>query len=163
MDAYTFRNAGPDEFVIVSTFPQNAKETFYISPSMTYPPTPEKLEQIASTRWHPTVVLDGEQVAGYANMYGYEPDQHAWLGNFILNPAYRGKGAAQALLAEMVRKAGEELRVPKLKLVCHNTNMAALLFYEKLGFKPFDLKRMKNEEGETIVGIHMELSTAGAE
>ena len=70
-----------------------------------------------------------------------------------------GQQQQQALLLEMLRKAREELQVPKLKLVCHNTNLTALLFYNKLGFKPFDLRPMKNEAGETIVGIQMELST----
>lgn len=156
---YTFRRATKKDFTIVSTLPQDKQELFYMSPSAVSPLTAEQVEKIAETRWQPTVVLDGDRVAGYANLYGLEPGRHCWLGNVIVDAEYRGKGAAKALITEMLRIAGVELKVPKMLLVCHNTNLTGLFFYYKLGFKPFDLHPMKNYTGEAIMGIKMELAT----
>lgn len=157
---YTFRPATKEDFAIICTFPQNALELFYMYPSGVFPLTAEQLERAASTRWKPTVVVDDSgQLAGYANFYGLDPEKHCWLGNFIVHTEYRGKGAASALIGEMVRIAGVELGVPKLLLGCHNTNLTGLLFYKKLGFKPFDMNVMKNHLGETVVGIQMGLAT----
>ncbi|MDF2669569.1 MAG: hypothetical protein K0R67_1875 [Paenibacillus sp.] len=157
---YTFRGAMRDDCAHICKFPQNSEEVFYMFPSGQFPLQAEAMQEKAESRWQPTVVLDGDRIAGYGNMYGFEEGKHAWLGNFIINPEYRGKGAGPALIQEMIRLAGDVLGVPKLLLVCHHTNLRALLFYAKLGFKPFDLHQMKNHLGETIVGIQMQIATS---
>ncbi|MGM0885306.1 MAG: N-acetyltransferase family protein [Bacillota bacterium] len=154
---FTYRSLEPDDYPVISAFPQNELELFSMFPAGKYPLTPEQIAESAKTRWYPTVVLHENKVVGYANFYGLEETIKCFLGNVIIAPSYRGKGASAALINEMIRQAKEELRVGKLQLICHNTNIAGLLFYKKLGFKPFDLTPMKNHLGETIVGISMEL------
>jgi hypothetical protein len=51
--------------------------------------------------------------------------------------------------------AKKELELKKMKLMCHNINTKALLFYNKLGFKPFDMKTMNDKNGNQIAGIKM--------
>lgn len=154
---FTYRSLEPDDYPVISEFPQNELELFSMFPSGKYPLTPEQIAESAKNRWYPTVVLHENKVIGYANFYGLEEKIKCFLGNVIVAPPYRGKGASTALINEMIRKAKEELKVGKLQLVCHNTNITGLLFYKKIGFKPFDLTPMKNHLGETIVGISMEL------
>ncbi|MDF2815745.1 MAG: hypothetical protein K0Q81_1945, partial [Paenibacillus sp.] len=95
---YTFRGSVKEDYAIISTFPQNAEELFSMGfPGGDFPLQPEALQTKAESRWKPTVVLDGNLVVGYANMYGVEEAKHGWLGNVIIAADYRGKGAASAL------------------------------------------------------------------
>ncbi|WP_127583055.1 GNAT family N-acetyltransferase [Paenibacillus koleovorans] len=156
MSSYTFQPGSREFFELIQTFPQDRQELYYMSPSAVYPLTADQLETIASARLHPTVILNeaGEPV-GYANLYGYEPEKHVWLGNLIVHPDYRGKGAASALLREMLRIAREELQVPSLQLIVHNLNLTGILFYHKLGFKPYEFDPKVNYNGDALVGIKL--------
>lgn len=153
---YVCRPAFTKDYPINCTFPQNAVELFAMYPSGKYPLTPEQLEKAARVRWHPTVVLYNNCPVGYANFYGLEEKVKCSLGNVIVDPLHRGKGASSELIQEMIRLAKEELKVQRLELICHNTNTPGLLFYTKLGFKPFAIRKMKNHMGETIAGILMD-------
>ncbi|GAA3406885.1 GNAT family N-acetyltransferase [Paenibacillus hodogayensis] len=155
---YTCRPAQTADFPVISQFPQTEEEAYFMFPSGTYPLSASQLEERARERLHPTVVVDGDEVAGYANIYDYVEGKHCYLGNVIIAPAHRGRGAARFLLESMIGNARDELRVPRLLLLCHHTNPRAMLFYRKLGFKPFDLERKTNRRDEVIVGIRMELS-----
>jgi ribosomal protein S18 acetylase RimI-like enzyme len=154
---FTYRSAVPNDYPAICTFPQDEQELFAMYPAGIYPLTPEQIAVAVKTRWNPTVVMDSGRVVGYANFYGLEEGVKCWLGNVIVDPAYRGKGAAVELIQAMIRQAKEDLKVRKLQLVCHNTNVTGLLFYKKLGFTPFSLHPMRNHLGETIVGISMEM------
>ncbi|CAN7285437.1 hypothetical protein LJR153_001406 [Paenibacillus sp. LjRoot153] len=58
----------------------------------------------------------------------------------------------------MVAKVKDELNVQELHLVCHNVNTRGLIFYTKLGFKPYLVEKKTNHTGQTIAGIRMKLS-----
>jgi RimJ/RimL family protein N-acetyltransferase len=103
-----------------------------------------------------TNVSEG-QVSGYANFYNVEEDK-CWLGNFIISPEYRGKGGAEYLIRHMLRLAREELRLQELHLICHNINTRALLFYTRVGFKPYEVGSRTAHQGSTIAGIHMKIT-----
>jgi|HigsolmetaGSP11D_1036233.scaffolds.fasta_scaffold00724_4 RimJ/RimL family protein N-acetyltransferase len=124
-------------------------------PKAVYPLTPDQLEEAAKNRFKPTVILHRERVVAYANFYDVD-DQSCWLGNVIVAPDYRGKGAATYLIEVMTNVAAEELNVRKMKLVCHNTNTRGLLFYAKHGFKPYDVSIRQKPSGELVAGILME-------
>jgi ribosomal protein S18 acetylase RimI-like enzyme len=70
---------------------------------------------------------------------------------------HRGKGAAATLIHQIIELARNQLKVPRLLLVAHNTNLPALLFYPKLGFKPTSIGKMKNNRNETVAKIVMSL------
>jgi len=123
-------------------------------PRGVFPLTAEQLEEVAKSRVRPTVITFGGQVIGYCSMYNVT-DEECWLGNVIIAPPFRGKGAGQYLIQTMMHVAKTELKVKRLRLVCHNINTRALLFYVKMGFKPFDFKTMKDPNGNEIVGIMM--------
>lgn len=155
---YSSRPARPEDFEIICTFPLDVQEAFAMYPSGVYPLTGEQLSSAAAARRLPTVVTDeAGHIAGYANLYGVEEGVRGWLGNVIVAPAYRGTGAAEALIRAMMELAKTELGLPKLQLACHNTNTRGLLFYHKLGFVPFGLKPMNNHLGQPIACMLMEI------
>ncbi|MDG0812833.1 GNAT family N-acetyltransferase [Cohnella rhizosphaerae] len=130
---FTFRTLEPDDHPIICKFPQNELELFSMFPAGKYPLTPEQIVESVKSRLNPTVVLQDKTVVGYANFYGLEENAKCFLGNVIVNPANRGKGASVALVHEMIRQAKVELKVGRLQLICHNTNITGLLFYKKNG------------------------------
>jgi len=155
---YQYRDAEHADFNEIAKMPRNREELFYVFPSGTFPIAPEQLEQAAATRFSPTVITDRDEIVGYCNLYGVTAGQDGWLGNVIVHPGRRRSGIGEFLLRAMMQRASAEHGCRELKLVCHNTNTRALLFYYKQGFRPFDMKMMNDHEGKPIAGIMLSLS-----
>ncbi|SFE14361.1 Acetyltransferase (GNAT) family protein [Paenibacillus algorifonticola] len=152
---YTYQSLQTSDLPMIATFPQNEDELFYMFPSAIYPLTPEQILKNLPNRLEPTVIMHGATVACYANFYK-DDNKDCWLGNVIVSPDYRGKGAASFLIGTMEMIAKEKLNVTKLNLLCHNTNTRGLLFYKKLGYKPFDISLRFRPSGEHVACVHME-------
>lgn len=146
----------PNDLRIICSFPQNADELFAMYPAGKYPLTPDQLENALKTRWVPTVVLHNGIVVGYANIFGLQDAQWCYLGNFIVDPDFRGSGAAAVLIETIAKRCRDELKVPVLKLGCHNTNTRAMRFYHKLGFTPYCLSPVTNHIGEPLIIVGLE-------
>jgi len=155
---YTYRNVSREDFNLLSSFPQNKVESFYMFPRGTFPLDPMHLYEVSQTRVLPTVIESDGSLVGYSNLYDLVEGDHCWLGNVIVNPAYRGKGAGRYLIEVMIERARNELKLKELHLVCHNTNTKALLLYSKLGFNPYSTKIVNDYDQNDIVGIKMKMS-----
>lgn len=153
---YVQRTLESRDLDTICTFPQSEEELFYVSPRFVFPLTPEQILSLVKDRFEPTVIIDDatQEVVAYANVYKGEEDSGFWLGNVIVSPHYRGKGAAQYLLNVMLDKAKVNLGANQLNLACHNTNTRGLAFYSKLGFKPFDMK-LNSIGANKFITIHM--------
>ncbi len=138
---YSHRPLSHADLETICTFPQSEEELFYVSPRFVYPLTPEQILELVANRFEPTVIVEDEtgNAVAYANLYDKNADE-CWLGNVIVSPAHRGKGAAEVLINTMMHKAKHNQEIKILKLSCHNTNTRALAFYHKHHFKPYDLK-----------------------
>ncbi len=161
-DMFECRPVQSEDYPVISTFPRDEEELFYMFPKASYPLTPDQIETNSNNRLHPTVVVsDDNKVAGYANLYGQEDGDRCWLGNVIISPDFRGTSAAGTLIQHMVSFARDELKVKFLNLCCHNSNMRALFFYTRLGFKPYEIVKLEGRQGQAIAGVYMrmELST----
>ncbi|WP_135557264.1 GNAT family N-acetyltransferase [Paenibacillus cymbidii] len=152
---YASRKAQKEDFARIGKFPANAEEAFFMYPSGVYPLTGEQLEEAAAKRFHPTVVLHDGELAGYANFYATNEGTQFWLGNFIVAPAFRSKGAGAFLLTTMMEIAKRDLGMSRLQLVCHGINTKAMLFYLKMGFQPFEMFAAKDHEGRPIVSFKL--------
>jgi len=152
------RDARREDFDRIAGFPQDRREAFFMHPKGTHPFSAEQLHEVALTRAIPTVVTDGDEIVGYANVYEWTEHGRCWIGNVIVNPAYRGRGAGKFLIGEMIRRARDQLKAEEVCLVCHNVNTNALPLYHKLGFKPFDMKHVKDWDGRDMAGIMMKRS-----
>ncbi|WP_010268850.1 GNAT family N-acetyltransferase [Paenibacillus senegalensis] len=153
---YKYRDARKEDFDTIASFPQNAREQFYMFPNGTYPVQGSQLYEVSLQRHLPTVLLKGSEIVGYSVFYGWEQEK-CHLGNFVVAPSVRGQGAARFLLMTMLKRAKEELKVSELHLVCHNPNTAALLLYTSVGFVPYSVKKMKDGEGQQLAGISMKI------
>ncbi|GIP58486.1 GNAT family N-acetyltransferase [Paenibacillus woosongensis] len=154
---YLHRSLEIRDLELICLFPQSEEELFYISPRFVFPLTPDQIMNLAKDRFEPTVIIDKEKdkVVAYANIYADESEEDSfWLGNVIVSPEYRGKGASEYLINVMLEKAKNILKMETLKLACHNTNSRGLAFYSKYGFKPFDIKII-NLGSERFITIHM--------
>lgn len=147
-----------DDLPIICGFPQNANELFAMYPAGKYPLTPDQLEDALNKRWVATVVLHNGVVVGYANVFGLQEKQWCFLGNFIVAPEFRGSGAATFLIETIANRCKEELKVPVLRLGCHNTNTRALRFYHKLGFTAYALHPVTNHIGEPLITVGLEMN-----
>jgi ribosomal protein S18 acetylase RimI-like enzyme len=154
---YESRGAKEEDFEMIARFPQDRKEAFYMYPRGSYPFSPDQLYEVSLTRAIPTVILKDDEIVGYANVYDWAEGESCWLGNVIINPIFRGKGAGKHLIEVLKNRAKEELNVEEVNLVCHNINTNALLFYNKLGFKPYDFKTILDYENNEIAGIVMKV------
>ena len=152
---FNHRPVVTDDFETISRFPQNQTELFFMYPKGTFPLTAKQLEEAALNRIKPIVITYQEEVIGYCNLYDVTRED-CWLGNVIISPSCRGIGAGSFLIRTMIDIAKKELQVKHFRLVCHNINTDALLFYTKLGFLPNELKIMNDPNGKEIVGIKME-------
>jgi len=150
-----YRDAAHEDFKIIAGFPQNPEELFYMFPKGTFPVTPEQLEQVAASRFSPTVVTESGEVVGYCNLYNVTAGGDCWVGNLIVHPARRGSGVATFLLQAIGERARTEYGCREIRLVCHNTNTRALLLYSHLGFKPFDIQVGEDPHGNRIARILM--------
>lgn len=155
---YSYRKAILADYSTICEFPKDSLEVFFMSPKLDYPLTSEQLVQTAKDRINPTVILNAhEQVIGYANFYNQQENDFYWLGNVIVSPDYRGKGAAEFLICTMMSVTKEELGVRELHLVCHNVNTKGILFYSRLGFKPYDIVKRTGPDETPIAGVLMKI------
>jgi ribosomal protein S18 acetylase RimI-like enzyme len=83
-------------------------------------------------------VFDGDSLVGMATYYAENGAKLSHRGHLVgvyLQPAARGTGAADLLLAEVLRSARERLKF--LHLIVNAANGRARRFYERLGFVEF--------------------------
>lgn len=155
---YSYRKAVSADYAAICAFPKDLMELFFMSPKLEYPLTSDQLEQAAQGREKLTVILnEDEQVIGYANLYYEQERDLYWIGNVIVSPDYRGKGAAEFLIRTMLAAAKEDLKLRELHLVCHNVNTKGMLLYSRLGFKPYEIVKRTGPQESTIAGIFMKI------
>ncbi|WP_440962181.1 GNAT family N-acetyltransferase [Paenibacillus nitricinens] len=155
---YSYRKAASADYATICAFPKDSMEVFFMSPKLEYPLTSDQLEQAAQDREKQTVILnERDQVIGYANLYYQKEQDLYWLGNLIVSPDYRGKGAAEYLIRTMLAAAKEDLQLQELHLVCHNVNTKGMLLYSRLGFKPYEIVKRTGPHETIIAGIFMKI------
>ena len=120
-----------------------------------FPLRPEVLRNSIHEREASTVVLLNGAVAGFANFYDCKPGDRCSIGNVIVDPAQRGKGAARFLIEAMIGIAAEQYRAKTVSLVCFNRNVGGLLLYTKLGFAPYSVEERTNPDGARVAAIRM--------
>ncbi|REE69663.1 acetyltransferase (GNAT) family protein [Paenibacillus taihuensis] len=152
---YASRPLEESDLDTICTFPQNPEELRYFFPSASFPLTPDQLRDKVATRAQPTCIIYENEVVASANLYQIEADS-CYLGNVIVAPAFRGRGAAAFLLETMISLVRAKYGVTVMKLICESSNTRGLLFYRKHGFLPVDLFGKQSASGEIVVGIRME-------
>ena len=139
-------------------FPKDALELYFFMPKARFPLTLDALEATVAARESPTVVLVDGDVAGFANLYGCEFGTVCRIGNVIVSSEYRGRGAASQLVRRMIEISFADFDAQRVELACFNTNLAGLLLYPKLGFRPYDIESREGPDGEPLALIQFRLN-----
>lgn len=87
------------------------------------------------SEWFLVGVLDGRLIASL--MAGYD-GHRGWINYLAVDPDVRQQGLGRALMAEaerLLRLAG----CPKINLQIRKDNLAAIAFYEQIGFREDDV------------------------
>lgn len=155
--SFTNRPVAEKDIQVVCGFPQSEEELFFLFPKAEFPLAPSQLQKAIAQRSDATVVeLDGEVVA-FANFYRWEFGGSCSIGNVIVAPAARGRGAGRHLIEQMIGLAFSKYQAAEVTVSCFNQNVAGLLLYPKLGFQPHAVEERKNKKGNRVALIHMRL------
>lgn len=139
----------------ICALPQSIEELYFFSPKTSFPLTPEQLTSAVAQRSDSHVVCEGDEVLAFANFYRWGKCAKCSIGNVIVSSAARGRGIASALMTHMVSLAYEKYSASEVTVSCFNSNVAGLLLYPKLGFKPYDIEERVGPFGNRVALVHL--------
>jgi ribosomal protein S18 acetylase RimI-like enzyme len=155
--SYRFINATPAHYEAIISLIKSPEELFLIFPSAVWPVDVTQLIQLLRERTELTVILDGEQVIGFANLYSNLSGSEIFIGNVVIAHDYRGKGVGRKLLQTMCSKVFDYY-AKEVHITVFNNNLPALKLYDSLGFKPYEMELRNAPIGEQAMAIHMRLN-----
>lgn len=161
--ALSHRAVEPADLPRICTFPRSADELFFLYPKATFPLTVDQLRRSIEARIGSTVVLDGAEVAGFANLYAMPPEGTLGIGNVIVAPVARGRGVGRYLVEIMAREALRAHGARAVEIACFHANVAGLRLYQALGFDPYRIEPRVDHRGARAALVRMRLSERGAE
>ncbi|MDF2642445.1 MAG: acetyltransferase [Pseudomonas sp.] len=142
---------------VVCGLPQNADELFYMFPRAAYPLTPSQLRDALESRYDSTVIEMNGEVVGYANFSRCEFRDRCSLGNVIIAPHARSRGVGRYMISCMMDIAFDKHEAKELTASCYNHNVPGLLFYPRMGFKPYSIEERRDKHGARVAVIHLRL------
>jgi ribosomal protein S18 acetylase RimI-like enzyme len=154
---YQFAAAEPTHYEAIISLIKSPQELFLVYPSADWPFDRAQLEKLASERTDLTVVLDGDRVVGFANLYSNLSGSKRFIGNLVVCREYRGKGVGRALLRYMCGRVFERY-ANEVHLTVFSHNLPALTLYGSMGFKPYDMELRNMPSGGQAMAIHMRLN-----
>lgn len=149
------RAVEPNDLKIISDFPQNENELYFMYPKAEFPLTAEQLQASIDSRFDSTVILLDNIVVGFANFYEAKIGKYCSIGNVIVNPLFRGKGAGKYLIGIMENIAIKKYNVKETRISCFNQNVTGLLLYGKLGYIPYEIERRLDKRSVPVALIKM--------
>ena len=155
-----FRPATVEDYPAICNLVTTPQESFLIWPAGCYPWTVEQLETLAQQRCELTVVMDGDQLIGFANLYDYVANRYAFIGNVVIHQNYRGRGLGRQLVAHMLVLAFDQHRLREVRISVFADNAPALLLYGRLGFAPYAMEERKDTLGRPVALIHLRTGRA---
>lgn len=161
-NSLTFRSAIKSDFSEILRFPLNKTELFYFFPSATYPLTIKQLEKQLSTRHESNVMLENNQLVGFANFYNVKKHQIAFIGNLIIKPEKRRQGLGRKLVLLMIAKGFKQLQLKEIHLSCYQQNTVALSFYKQTGFKAYAEEVRRDFNNQAVRLIHLKIKNTNS-
>lgn len=155
-DIMRHREVREEDIPLICGFPATPEELFHCFPRARFPLTEAALRESVAARSDSTVVEHSGLVVGFANFYRWKEGVCA-IGNVMTASHARGLGVAGFLLRHMMHLGFEKHQAHTITVSCFHSNVAGLLLYPKLGFRPFDLEERKNHTGERVALIHMRM------
>jgi RimJ/RimL family protein N-acetyltransferase len=145
------------DIAVICDFPQSTDELFYMFPKASYPLTPSQLSDAIESRSDSTVIEQNGEVVGFANFSRWEFRGRCSLGNVIIAPGTRSRGVGSYLIGCMIDIAFDKHEALELTASCFNHNVPGLLFYPKLGFRPFSIEERVDKQGARVALINLRI------
>ncbi|MCU7842736.1 MAG: GNAT family N-acetyltransferase [Candidatus Thiodiazotropha sp. (ex Monitilora ramsayi)] len=155
------RQATEKDYAFICRLVTSKSELYRIYPGGSYPLTIEQLSEIAKVRSDLSVVTQENRIIGFANLYNFEANHSAFIGNVIVDRKQRGRGIGKRLVRHMLGLAFDKHRLSTVKISVFGDNSSALLLYTSLGFRPYAVEERINPEGRRTALIHMRIDHQG--
>ena len=143
-----------DDIPDICTLPATREELFYCFPRAAFPLSAAEVRQNIQTRSDSTVVEVAGRVVAFANFYRWEEGLCS-IGNVVVAPDFRASGVGRYLISHMITLGFEKHHAHTVSVSCFNRNVAGLLFYPKLGFRPYDVEQRIDYNGDRVALIHL--------
>ncbi len=153
-----FKPAIEEDFDAISKLIKSEEELFLIYPSGKFPLTIEQVNELHEARKDFTVVEQNGKIIGFANLYDYLQDEFVFIGNVIIDKAYRGKGSGTKLIHHMINLARDKYHLPEVRISVFGDNEQALFLYIDLGFELYATELKENQKGKSVILFHMKMS-----
>ena len=153
----THRPVAENDIQLLCGFPQSEDELFFLFPKATFPLASSQLQDAIARRSDSTVVELGGEVVAFANFYRWETGGCCSIGNVVVSPAARRRGVGRYLIEQMIGLAFSKHQATEVTVSCFNQNVAGLLLYPQLGFKPYAVEERKDKNGNRVALIQMRL------
>ena len=150
-----FREATEEDFNGICNLIKSEEELFLVYPSGKYPFTVDQVSHLFQVRKELTVAVDNGEIIGFANLYNYEPEKSAFIGNVVINESHRGHGLGKKIVSHMLKMAFDKHSLPEVKISVFSDNIPALLLYSDFGFTPYEIEERKGPNGDRVALIHM--------
>ena len=155
IDTFLHRAVEPNDLEIISKFPRNENELYFMYPKAEFPLTVDQLQKSIDNRLDSTIVLLDNVVVGFANFYEAKFGQYCSIGNVIVNPLFRGKGVGIYLIGVMESIAIKNYNATETHISCFNQNVTGLLLYNKLGYIPYEIEKRLDKKSVPVALIKM--------
>lgn len=152
-----YRALEDKDVAAVCALPQNADELFYMFPRASWPLTAAQLQESLEQRSDPTVIEKNGEIVGYANFLRCDFRGRCTLGNVIIAASARSKGVGRYLIGCMAEIAFDKHEATEMTASCFNHNVTGLLFYSRLGLRPFAIEERRDKQGVSVALIHLRL------
>ena len=157
------RPATPDDLVTITDLLTTPDELFLVYPKGRFPFTISQTQRLFSERFEFTVLCDGEKIAGFANLYNRQQNEHAFIGNVFIAPEYRHQGLGKLLLNYMIKAVFVKYRLQEARLSVFSDNMPAIALYESSGFQAYSSEQRLDRKNQTRTLVHMKLANTDLE
>ena len=152
---WMFRAASEADFDAICGLIPTQEELFRVYPRGSYPFTLDQLRHLFETRKAHTVTTDAGKITGFANLYDFSDNRRAFIGNVVVDKAYRGQGLGKCLVEYMIEQAFSSYDLDEVHISVFSDNTPALLLYSSLGFEPYAVEERLNYAGKRLALLHM--------
>ncbi|HFC91563.1 MAG TPA: GNAT family N-acetyltransferase [Leucothrix mucor] len=160
---YEIREATEKYFEGICDLIDSEEELFWVYPNGEYPLTVSQVIKLSKERKELTVAVDDNEVIGFANLYNYQPNKVAFIGNVVIGKRHRGKGLGKEIISYMLGKVIGKYNLPEARISVFSDNVPALLLYSTFGFSPYKIEERKSPKGIRVALIHMKKVLDGNE
>lgn len=150
------REVTEGDIPVICRLPETQEKLFDCFPRAAFPLSDTEVRNGIEKRSDSTVVEVAGRVVAFANFYQWE-EGICSIGNVVVASDARGSGVGSYLIKHMVALGFEKHRAQAVSVSCFNRNVAGLLFYPKLGFRPYDVEQRVDYNGDRVALVHLKV------